>query len=201
MSHIIRHRDVIKRSAFTLAEVLTASVITLLVLLGTMTVYMMGRSVSAEAEPQADAQRIARLALSSIIDGNVDPTAGSDTIGGTSVYGRKNGIANAVGIPGIPNTNRINFRLEADLGNVRSFYLGVEPASGLNAVYYLDSGGVAHLLSHTLGISNLTFANYNGLNNMISVTVEVNRVVPRGNSPPLQIDIVYNSIVNLRNLS
>lgn len=190
-----------KDSAFTLAEVLTASIVGMLVILGAMSVYMMGRSVSAEAEPQADAQRIARLALSSIIDGNVDPTAGTDTIGGASVYGRKNGIANAVGAPAIPDSSRINFQLEADAGNVRSFYLGIDPASGLNAVYYLDSAGDDHLLSHTLGISDLAFSNYNGLDDMISVTVEVHRTVVRGKSAPLQIDIVYNSIVNLRNLS
>ena len=87
-----RKRFIRASSGFTLVEALISLFIVTFMFAAAVSVYAMGWRWWAEISPRIEAQRIARVALSSVIDGRIDATAGTYTIGST-VYGRRNGIA------------------------------------------------------------------------------------------------------------
>lgn len=197
------------RRAFTLAEVLVASFVGLLVVSGTWSIYHMAWRWWYETAPLVEAQRIARIALSSVIEGTVDSTAGQD-----SIYGRRNGIAWAVYEPVISSNisaaDKIGFGLEKekeDNGdyptshNERAFYLGLDPATGLNVIYYEDNDDEASQLRATLGITGLKFEKFKDANDKIhiKVTATVEKDVAGTRSTPYHIKIEYVDYVYLRN--
>jgi len=195
-----------KRSGFSLIEAVTATAISLFVLLGTISVYRMGSAWWHETAPRIEAERIARVALASIRDGYVDPTAGTDSIG-SSTYKRRNGIAWAVDIPDITlnltANDRINFRLDPDAGNVRSFYMGIEGESGERAVYYKDNSNIVYRLNATVGITGLRFEIVTDAGigkSYIRITTTVERDIMGTRSTPYHIKVNYSDIVYLRNV-
>ena len=91
------------KKAFTLVETLISTIIMVLILSSVWSIYFMGWKWWYEMEPIVETQRIARIAVSSVIDGMMDSTAGEDTINGVE-YGFRNGIAFAT----LTNEDRIN---------------------------------------------------------------------------------------------
>lgn len=197
------------RRAFTLAEVLVASFVGLLVVSGTWSIYHMAWRWWYETAPLVEAQRIARVALSSVIEGTIDPTAGQD-----STYGRRNGIAWAVYEPvissNISTADKIEFGLEKEkedhgdyptAHNEREFYLGLEPQTGLRVVYYEDDDEVVHTIKATLGITDLKFEKFKDVNDKIhiKVTATVEKDVAGTRAAPYHIKVEYIDYVYLRN--
>jgi len=141
-----------------------------------------------------ETQRIARSALSLIINGQYDATAGTDTMAGVN-YSRRNGIVGATAYA-IVGGNRINFALEPDaIGTTpRSFLLGVDAGTGQNIVQYIDSVGATHDLASTLGITSLQFVALSA--NIVRVTATVTQAQSL-NRP--NITASYSDTVYLRN--
>jgi hypothetical protein len=187
------------KKAFTLIEALTASFIALLIVIAAWGVYVMSWSWWHDINPDVEAQRIARVALNRIITGTADSTTGSYTIGGTT-YKRRNGIAQATSAPTITSPQSISFRLEPDTYNIRSYYLGVDPASGLNVVYYRDGSNTVHKIDATVGITDLLFEQYQGANNMIRITATVSRDIVGTGTSPRHISVSYSDLAYLRNV-
>lgn len=120
------------KKAFTLVETLISTFIALYVFLAAWMLYSTTWAWWHEISPKIEAQKTAKLALSSIITGSVDDTAGVDTINSVN-YKRRNGIAWASSIfdptsmpdddgDGEPDrwlwtNNRIDFRLEGDVSS------------------------------------------------------------------------------------
>lgn len=150
--------------------------------------------------PWAESQSIARSAIASIIEGRTDTTAGTYMIG-TNIYKRRNGIAQATAIPTIATAQRINFRLEPDSSNLRSFYMGVDETSGLNVIYYQNNAGTISAIKSTLGMTDILFEKYMGLDNMIQVTATVERDVLGTRSVPYHVKVVYSGIAYLRSVT
>lgn len=194
MSHIIRNKK-----GFTLAEVITASFIAVYIVIGVWSLYLMAVSWWHETMPKIESQRIARMALTSVIRGSLDSTAGDDLIG-SSLYGRRNGIASAVLIPSIPSPEHINFALETDSSNIRAFYLGTDPATGQKAVYYKNNSGQVIMLKSTLGITDLKFEKFDGQDNMVKVTATARKEVLGTRSAAYVAETVYDEVVYLRNM-
>jgi hypothetical protein len=188
------------KKAFTLFEALTASSITVFIVLGVWSIYVLGWSQWHEIEPQLDAQKIARSALAAIVEGSQDSTADTYVIG-SSTYFRRNGIAQATAIPDLPTPQRINFRLEPDSSNIRSFYLGVDYISGLNVVCYKDRNNAVHAIGSTLGITNIIFEKYGGNDNLIKVTATVERDVFGTRAQTYHISVLYSDVAYLRSVS
>lgn len=195
----IRRLSIIDKRGFTLVEALTTSLIALYIVGGAWATYMMCWSWWHEIGPEVEVQRIARVAISSIIEGKTDPTSGTFTIG-TSTYARKNGIAQAVAAPTLNSSQSISYRLEPDSSNVRSFYLDVDPDTNLNVVYYRDSSAAIHKLNSTIGITDLRFEYYPGSNNMIMVTATVERDVTGTGTAPHHVHAAYTEIAYLRSV-
>lgn len=188
------------RRAFTLIEALTATFIAVYVLTGAWSAYMMSWTWWHEINPEVEAQRIARIAIATIVNGNADPTAGTYAIG-SHTFTRRNGIAQATSSPTMASPQSISFRLEPDSSNVRSYYLDVDPATNLNAVYYRDSLNAVHEINSTIGITDLIFEKFQGNDNMIRVTALVQRDIAGTGSTPYRIDVSYSEIVYLPNVT
>ncbi|MFA6141787.1 MAG: prepilin-type N-terminal cleavage/methylation domain-containing protein [Candidatus Omnitrophota bacterium] len=200
MYPIIRMRG---RKGFTLVEIMVATFITLYTLMAAWSSYIMFWTWWHETSPEVEAQRMARITISAIVNGKIDPTAGTYTIG-TTTFHRRNGIAQATMEPSFPSTQAINFGLEPDTANVRSYYLGVDPETNHNVVYYKDSTSTVSKIDSTIGITDLTFTNvFNGsiTTNMITVTVTVDRDVIDMGGRTRTIHVVYSQLVFLRNVS
>ncbi len=194
------------RSGFSLIEIITASFISLFVFLGAWSIYNMSWSWWHETAPRIQAQQIARIAILSITEGNVDATAGTDTIG-TATYQRRNGISTAIYDPVISSNisvnDRIDFGLEPDGGNIRAFYLGVDPATGERVVFYQNNAGTVRALNATRGITNLRFDRTLDVTTnkiFVRVTATVTRDIIGTRSVPYNISIVYTSVVYIRNV-
>lgn len=187
---------------FVLAEVLITLLVVVFVLTASVSIYIMAHQWWAEIAPRIDAQKIARVALTSIIDGRIDPTADTYTVI-PRTYGRRNGIAWATAMPDIPSASRINFRLDkpGETSNLRSFYIATDPATQLKAVYYLNSNGAAQMIRPTLGITNLQFEKYLGYNNAIKVTATVDKNVIGTRRQPYRVKVEYNEIAYLRSVA
>ena len=182
-----------------LIEALTATFVAMFIILGAWSVYIMGWSWWHEVAPRIEAQRTARLALLNIIVGRFDPTAGTFSVGADS-FSRRNGISCATAAPDISTPHRINFRLEPDSSNVRSYYMGVDAATGSNAVYYVDNNSVVHEIRGTLGITDLTFEQVSGAANLIKVSALSEKTVAGTRSAPYTVRAAYNETIYLRNV-
>jgi Prokaryotic N-terminal methylation motif len=203
------------RAGFSLIELITATFITMFVLLGAWSIYTMGWSWWHEMAPRVQAQQIARIAILSITEGTVDATAGTDTIG-TATYQRRNGISMACYDPVISSSisanDRIDFGLETDGGNVRAFYLGLDPVTGGTAVFYRDNTGNTHMLIATrcphrppeLDLDlDLNFEKRIDVVTgkiFIIVTATVTGDVSGTRSAPYHIAIEYERVVYIRNI-
>lgn len=200
MFHIILPPRTGIKKGFTLIESMTASVIALYVILATWSIYTMGWSWWHEIAPRVEAERIARMALSNIVTGRIDSTAGTYSIGPVN-YFRRNGIISASAIPSISSSQQeIDFALEPDSSNVRSFYLGTDTTTGENLVYYKDSTGSVHALDATRGITDLKFEKFLGNDNLIKITATVQRTITGTRTGNYDITVSYNEVVCLRNI-
>lgn len=192
---------------FTLVEIMTTSFIALYVIMAAWSVYIMGWRWWHETSPLIESQRAARVALTYIREGIVDSTVGQDTVAFTT-YNRRNGISWAA----LTNTNptpltpvvsddqhRIDFRLEPDTANIRSFYLGTD-AGGKKALYYVDSAGAVHKVNTTEGITDLVFEFDPNYINLLKITVRVERDVAGTRVVPYHISIEYSDYIFLRNI-
>jgi len=198
------------RGGFTLVETLVSVFVVILVMLAAVSVYVMGWRWWAEVAPRIEAQKAARVALASIIEGRIDATAGTYTVGATT-YGRRNGIAWSVFAPTIdtpsdspnPANSRIRFGLDksSDTATTREFRLKTDPATGLWAVYYKDDADVYHMIRPTIGITGLRFENYDGLNNLVRVTATVDRTVRGTRRGDYQVTVEYSEVVYLRSVT
>lgn len=206
------HRILFKKNGFTLVEVLISAFVMALVLSAAWAIYILGWTWWYEVSPRIEAQRIARLAMEKIVEGVPDPTTGFDMVGG-SRYNKRNGIAGTYYFhPTLPNTyvnsegttvsHEIDYGLSVDYTtyppasacNIRSFYLGTDPATGLKAVYYKDSSGTSHILRETLGITNLEFSYMDPsdpLKDVIVVSVTVEKDVAGVGPTPYHIRVHY----------
>ncbi|MDD5422645.1 MAG: hypothetical protein WC592_01805 [Candidatus Omnitrophota bacterium] len=200
MSHTIRLPDAGTGRAFTLTELLTASFIAMFIFLAAWSIYVMSWSWFYEMSPRIEAQRIARIALSAIREGSMDDTVGTFSVGAVT-FKRRNGIANAIAEPDIPSLQRINYALEPDGSNERSFYLGIDAASGLNALYYMDNDGTVHEIMATIGLSDLKFEKYLGCGNLIKVTATVEKDIAGTRPGGQHIKAEYSDIVSLKNVA
>ncbi len=173
----------LNKKSFTLIEVLVTIFTATLIFSAAWAIYAMGMTWWHEVSPRIEAQRIARLAVTKIIDGTTDSTAGQDIIGGSS-FKRRNGISSTYYFaPTLPNpkyypdgttySNEIDYGLFEDYStatpspyqpsaarNVRAFYIGTDTDSSLKVVYYKDGQSVVHKISSTLGITDLKFHRY-----------------------------------------
>lgn len=200
MYRIIKVRG---RKAFTLVEIMVAALITVYTITAAWSSYVMFWTWWYETNPEVEAQRMCRIAISTIVYGKMDPTAGTYDIG-TATFNRRSGIAQATRAPAFPSAQSINFGLEPDSSNTRSYYLGVDPVSNDNVVYYKDSANTVSKINSTLGITDLTFTNvFNGVTttNMITVTVTVDRDIIGTGRTPRNIHVVYSQLVFLKNVS
>jgi len=200
-----------ERRAFTLVEVMTATFIALYTMMAAMGAYVMFWTWWHETNPEIEAQRMARITLSAVMCGMPDSTADTYTIGTTS-YTRRNGIAGAIRVPTFPMnqpSQQIDFGLEPDAANSRSYFLGLDGASGFNAVYYMNNNGVVSMIPSTLGITDLRFKYYtytdaNGIvqtdTSLIVVTVTVEKDIV-GGARPHRVHVVYSELVSLKNVS
>jgi hypothetical protein len=145
---------------------MTSSVIAVIIFLAMWSVYMMGWRWWNEVAPTVEAQRITRVAVSSIVDGSVDTSAGQDSIG-SNLYRRRNGISWTtikntdpdmnMTTPVISNNGRrVDFKLESDTtsSNVRAFYL-VTGVDGITSLVYKDNSNVVHTIRGTAGITDI----------------------------------------------
>lgn len=187
---------------FVLAEMLITLLVITFVLSASISIYMMTAQWWAEMAPRVEAQKIARVALTSIIDGRIDPTAGTYTVN-LRTYGRRNGIAWATETPDIPSSSRINFRLNkpGETSNVRSFYIATDPVTKLRAVYYADSSGAVTMIRSTLGITDLRFEKYLGYNNAIKVTATVDKNIIGTRNQPYRVKVEYSELAYLRGVA
>lgn len=197
-----------KKRSFTLVEVMVATFISLYTLLAVTGAYVMFWTWWHETLPEIEAQKTARITLSEIIYGKSDSTAGTYTIG-TSNFTRRNGIAGAVRAPTTPTYQQINFGLGSDVANSRSYYLGLDPATNLNAVYYKNSDGTISMIPSTLGIYDLkfefrTYIDADGIEqtdtSMVIVTATVEKEIV-GGATPHRVHVVYSQLVSLRNVT
>jgi len=206
MSHIIHlHKD----NGFSIVELLTAALVAVYVIFGSWSVYVIGWTWWHEISPTIEAQRAARHAILSVVEGNVDSTTGTDVIG-ASTYKRRRGIQNALFDAANPTPTtplisadgrRIDFRLEQDGSNARSFYF----SEAEKVVYYVDSDSVSHRLESTQGLTDLRFGFYmDALGvvhyDMVQVTATVSKDVLGTRQPvPYHIEILCQDHVYLKN--
>lgn len=196
----------LKRRGFTLIEVLTVSVISLFIALGAWSIYIIGWQWWSETVPNVEAERITRIAISTVERGTIDSSAGLDSIG-ASTYDRRNGIAWAVYDPAISSNisvnDRIDFGLEPDTGNERSFYLGTDLSSGLNYVYYSDNNGAIHRINSTRGITGIRFDKFTDAainRTYVRITATVDRTIVGTRGVPYRVLVTQTDLICLRNI-
>ncbi|MFA5146058.1 MAG: prepilin-type N-terminal cleavage/methylation domain-containing protein [Candidatus Omnitrophota bacterium] len=206
MSRAIRSS---RQRGFTLIEVMTASMIALYVFAGAWGIFIMTWKWWHETLPVIEAERVARLALMSIVEGTADPTAGVTTIG-TSTHARRNGImwATSYDIPSLQEGREIDFDLLQDGGtsHVRAFYLD----TAQNAVYYRDNANTLYKINSTSGLTGLKFEklseDFGGTgtatvhDDIIKVTATVEKDVIGTRGVPYHIKVEYSDTVHLDNL-
>ena len=182
--------------------------IALYIFAGAWAIFIMVWKWWYETAPRIEAQRMARVALASVIDGTIDSTAGTDVID-SAAYNRRNGIEWAVSfdIPAGENGKRIDFGLPQDgVGsNVRSFYLGTDEASGLNVVYYKDNNAALHRIRPTLGMTDLKFEKYTDAggsvyDDIVKVTATVDKTVTGTRQGDYAIEVKHSDTVFLNNV-
>lgn len=200
------------KKGFTIVELMVSSLVVVYIFLCAFAMYMMGLAWWNEILPQTECQRIARSAISTIKEGMVDSTVGTDIINSIT-YKKRNGLEEAYKsrddsldltftTPLITLEGRkISYKLEPDSTstNPRSFYLG-QDATGTQAVYYQRSGSNPQIIRATRGITDLVFETVSGYTNMIKITATVQKTVMGSRSTPYQISVVYTDYVFLRNM-
>lgn len=200
------------KKGFTIVELMVSSLVVVYIFLCAFAMYMMGLAWWNEILPQTECQRIARSAISTIKEGMVDSTVGTDIINSIT-YKKRNGLEEAYKsrddsldltftTPLITLEGRkISFKLEPDptSTNSRSFYLG-QDATGIQTVYYQRSGSNPQIIRATRGITDLVFETVSGYTNMIKITATVQKTVMGSRSTPYQISVVYTDYVFLRNM-
>jgi len=199
-----------KRSGFTLVEAMTASFITFYILLACWSIYAMGWRWYYETAPRIDAQRAARLAVRYIIEGVPDTTVsgGTYSVGGVS-YSRRNGISGAIAAPTIStDKTKIEFRLEGDSSNCRSFYLGTVSEGGDGVLCYKNSAGTVKQIGSTIGLTGLEFkkvgygdSDTTVFDNLIRVTAAVNQTISGTRMSSYTIDVEFSEIICMRNFT
>lgn len=175
---------VFDKRAFTIVELVINTLIVLYVIAAGWSVYIMVWRWWYETAPQVEVQRVARVAMMSIVEGRREDALGSDQIGST-IYRRRNGISettltNANPTPASPvvtstgqDQDRIDFRLEPDLSNTRSYAVGTV-STGVQALYYNGN-----IIGSTMikGRIYITCDPVSGFNNLYKVTVRVEKDV------------------------
>ena len=200
------------KKGFTIVELMVSSLVIVYIFLCALAMYMMGLAWWNEILPQTECQRIARSAISTIKEGMIDSTVGTDIINSVT-YKKRNGLEEAyksrddsldvsfttplISLEG----RKISFKLEPDptSTNSRAFYLG-QDASGTQAVYYQVGSTTPKLIRATRGITDLVFEAVSGYTNTIKVTATVQKTVMGSRSTPYQISVVYSDYVYLRNM-
>lgn len=200
------------KKGFTIVELMVSSLVIVYIFLCALAMYMMGLAWWNEILPQTECQRIARSAISTIKEGMIDSTVGTDIINSIT-YKKRNGLEEAyksrddsldvsfttplISLEG----RKISFKLEPDptSTNSRAFYLG-QDASGTQAVYYQVGSTTPKLIRATRGITDLVFEAVSGYTNTIKVTATVQKTVMGSRSTPYQISVVYSDYVYLRNM-
>ena len=191
---------------------ITSSIIITYIFLGVWSIYAMGWKWWKEIVPVIDTQRVARIALSTIVEGAADTTAGQETIGSVT-YKRRSGISwitrNGAGLPATPiisaDGTQISFMLEGDAANSRKFYIGQDTVTGMKALYYADNSGASREIKSTqidptYGDIKLTFLLDTAYQNLIKVTVRVEKRVPSTIYATSPIVIEYSGYVYIRNV-
>ncbi|MFA5500349.1 MAG: hypothetical protein WC404_04635, partial [Candidatus Omnitrophota bacterium] len=125
------------KKGFTIVELMVSSLVIVYIFLCALAMYMMGLAWWNEILPQTECQRIARSAISTIKEGMIDSTVGTDIINSIT-YKKRNGLEEAyksrddsldvsfttplISLEG----RKISFKLEPDptSTNSRAFYLG-----------------------------------------------------------------------------
>lgn len=198
------------RRGFTLVEMMFALVIGFFVIAAAWASYVMIWQWWAEMSPRLDAQRTARIALLSVIEGvtgvvgGPDPVAGTFTVGDTT-YKRRNGIAWATAYPSITaGGGSISYRLVPDSSNARMFFVLANSLVPEGALYYKHTDGKTYEIPSTRGISEVKFEKFvdsGGAehDNIIKVTATVDRDISGTRAGQYNIKVVYTDTVYLRN--
>lgn len=191
---------------------MTASFIAMFVIASAYGLYIMGWRWWTEISPAIEAQRVARIAVTGIITGTVDPTEGTDTIS-SIIYSRRNGIAAAMfdadnlppSTPVISGDNtRIDFRSEADNSNARAYYIATDAQTGDKFIYYSNNAGGVKRIDSTRGVTALEIRFYvDGIGvtryNIIQVKAKADKDIigPRSQAYPVRVE--YTDYVYLKN--
>ena len=200
------------KKAFSLVEVITSSLIIVYIVTALWSIYIMGWKWWHETSPVVESQRIARIALSTIMEGTTDTTTGQETIGFETYKGRS-GISwitrTSDTLPDTPlissDDGEITYMLEGDTQNVRRFYIGQDAVTGMKALYSLDGDGVIHKVKATEidsghGDIRLTFTPDPVYTNVIKAEVRVERRVPATIYETSPIVAEYSDTIYMRNI-
>ncbi len=192
------------RRAFTMIEVLVASAVGIFVIMSAIAVFLMAWRWWSETYPRIEAQQITRLAISRIVNGVVDTTAGQDVIIGAT-HTRRNGIAGADRAPDTATAGCINFSLEPDGSNLRSYYIASDDQdASRNAVYYSYDPGSPTVtkIRGTTGITGLSFVQSvdeaTGFI-LVTVTATVDRNILGTRQASYNIHVEYSDSIYIRN--
>lgn len=177
------------RKGFTLPEVLLTTFIAMYVVGAAVSVYAAACRWWAETAPAIETQRVARLALSRVVEGVRQDSLGSDTVSSTT-YRRRNGLAEAVltnanPTPDTPaittpsaGQNAIAFRTESDTSNSRTYEIGTV-STGVQALYYSGTVVPATRIGTATGPGRiyLTCASVSGYTDLYQITVRAEKDV------------------------
>jgi len=172
----------------------------------------MGWSWWNEVAPTTECQRIARVALTSVMTGITDQSAGTDVMNFIT-YKRRLGLdwsnrtyADTQNLtfttPVISEAGRrIDFKLEPDptASNIRRYYLS-QDANGVKGIYYQYGNAAAQLVRGTAGITDIMFEAVSGYANLIKVTVSAQKDVRTMRTEMYQAAAAYSDYVFLRNI-
>lgn len=195
-----------RNKGLTLLEILISTTVSLFIVLSTWSVYVMGSAWWTQFMPRIEAQRIARIAVKTIIYGSRDNAAGTDSISGVQ-YSRRNGIAWATALPthGVisPNIVRISYNIK-NINNQSFFTLKTENPMKL---YH---NNVQSPVSGTTGLTGLSFELPGEVTppntatvtppQCVTVTATVERDVHVGGQPPYHVKVELAQTVFLRNI-
>jgi hypothetical protein len=180
------------RKGFTIIEMIISFGIAMFVAAMSWSIYSTSTTWSKQRLPEIEAQRIARISITAIVDGFRDVSAGTDTISG-HVLSRRNGITCATAVPIIltnSTTDKITYNLEG-LSNQTFYTLKNESPMKL----YHNSTAVPG----TTGITSLTFEQVANTK-MYTITVKVEKNIVIGNQITYPVKAELSETVFLRNI-
>lgn len=189
---------------FTLVEMMIATVVAIYVVAAVWGVYIMAAQWWSETLPRIETQRIARLAVSMIIDGIPGEDLGElETTGGPS-YPRRYGLAWSISETDIdPDTesDEIGFMLlSGDAVDKRGFKIATDGTT--EAVYYKAASGAWKRIEATSGITDLVFEKVvaNGRSTvMVRVTATAEKEIRGTRLDGHTVRCTYTDYVYLRN--